>query len=608
MDLQETPVAAENIEPGRDAFSLKGFCKWPNFAMLFLVCALSLWINLLGITTGLPSAERLEVSLGGVEAMEKKIPDIRDAMASGMGERSEFLDKKNPDNFRQLAAFSPYLDQLRTYNPDEFFTFKVFKNMKDNKTINPGSYIYGPFYFYQVGAALACCRVTGIISSIKPPSHYLTHPEEFAIFFLCGRVFTALMATMAVGVTFLIGYRIGRLRMAAFAAALLAFIPLFSLAAKFIKADSITVFWTSLVILFAIPVLARSNWIYYVLSGICIGLATGCKYPAAVSASYLVMFHLLRRYPEIRKSGQWLSRDDFKLVAAGIISIAAFLMVCPPVILDWARFSGDLKWVQSVAREGSIAGNIFDAMMSYAYDALFYTVGIPGFIAIAGGVILCLIKPEKIWIGMFPGILLFLFVASRGSDTSDAYMLPAYIPLCLMAARFMFCLKNKALSSALAFLAVISTFSYSLAYANIAADENVRTVAARWINENIPERSVIGSGLYPVGYRMPMVSPEKYRLVNSKMDGEKTFLAADYYVYTSFDWEAQNWFKRIVYGEKLLPPRDAEKVIVFESVPYAFFGLLPLHRNHRLNHYFEVVSPVISIYKNTHPAKSEDKK
>jgi hypothetical protein len=79
-------------------------------------------------------------------------------------------------------------------------------------------------------------------------------------------------------------------------------------------------------------------------------------------------------------------------------------------------------------------------------------------------------------------------------------------------------------------------------------------------------------------------------------------------LYSTFDWESQNWLGRTVYGEKMVLPAHVEKVIVFENVPYAFFGLLPLHRNHRLNHYFEVVSPVISIYKNIHPAKSEAKK
>ena len=608
MELPDARTAAANKETGIDAFSLKGFCSWRNFAVLLLVCALSLWIDLRGITTGLPSAERLEVSLGGAAAMEKKLPEIRAAMTAGLGNRSEFLEKSNADNFRQLAYFSPYFDQLRTFNPDEFFTFKVLKNMAENRTINPGYYIYGPFYFYQVGASLAFCRITGIIDSVKAPSHYLTHPEEFARFFLCGRIFTALMATLAVAVTFLIGYRIGRLPLAAFAASLLAFIPLFSLAAKFIKADIITVFWSSLVILFAVPVLERSNWIYYILSGICIGLSAGCKYPAAINASYLVMFHLLRRYPEIRNGQKWVVRDDLKLVAAGGISIIAFLVCCPPVILDWVTFSSDLQWTQSVARVGDISGNILESIMCYSYDALFYTVGIPGFIAIAGGLILCILKPGKVWIGMFPAILLFLFVASRGSDTSDAYMLPAYIPLCLMAGRFVFYPKNRMLASTAAVLIIIGTFSYSLAYANVARGENVRMTAAKWVNQNIREGSVLGSLLYPVGYRLPMVSPEKYHLVNFKIDGFKAFEKADYYLNTSFDWDGQNWLGRVVYGEETSFMPWTEKVIDFENVPRAFFGLLPLNRNHRLNHYFEVVSPVISIYKNTNnTAKPEGK-
>jgi hypothetical protein len=251
--------------------------------------------------------------------------------------------------------------------------------------------------------------------------------------------------------------------------------------------------------------------------------------------------------------------------------------------------------------------NMFESMVSYSYDALFYTVGIPGFIAIAGGLILCICKPGKIWIGMFPGILLFLFVASKGADTSDAYLLPAYIPLCLMAGRFVFYPKNLVFSSTAAVLVIIGTFSYSLAYANIASAENVRTTAAKWINRNIPAGSVIGSSLYPVSYRVAMVSPEKYRLVNSQIDGQKIFEQADYYVQSSFDWSSQSCPRRFIYGEEAAIAPWSVKVIDFENVPRAFFGLLPLKRNHRMNHYFEVVAPVISIYKNTNTAKPEGK-
>lgn len=607
MRLPDAPMAAEHKKADIDAFSLKGFCSWRNFAMLFLVCGLSLWINLRGITIGLPSAERLEVALGGAAVMEKKLPDIRAAVTAGLGNRSEFLNKKDADNFRQLAYFSPYLDQLRTFNPDEFYIFKALRNMSETKSINPGCYIYGPFYVYQIGASLAVGRATGVIGPIKDSFYYLSHPGEFAPFFLCGRIFTALMSTLAVAAAFLIGYRIGRLPLAAFAASLLAFIPLFSLAAKFIKADSITTFWTSLVILFAVPLLARSNWIYYILSGICVGLSAGCKYPAALNASYLVMFHLLRRYPEICAGGKKLVRDDWKLVAAGGFSILAFLLVCPSVILDWTTFSRDLQWIGSVSREGTVLGNIYESLFCYSYDAMFYTVGIPGAVAIAGGLVLCLFKPEKIWIGMFPAILCFLFIAGMGSDTSDAYMLPAYIPLCLMAGRFVFYPRKRIFCPVVAVLIIVSTFSYSLAYANVARLENVRISAARWINWNIPAGSTLGSLLYPVSYRCPMVSPEKYRLVNYKIDGFNAFEKADYYLHSSFDWEGQNWYGRVAYGEETAFTPWAVKVIDFENVPRAFFGLLPLYRNHRLNHYFEVVSPIITIYKNEKTAKPEGK-
>ena len=50
MELPDERTAAESKETGIDAFSLKGFCSWRNFAMPLLVCGLSLWINLRGIT------------------------------------------------------------------------------------------------------------------------------------------------------------------------------------------------------------------------------------------------------------------------------------------------------------------------------------------------------------------------------------------------------------------------------------------------------------------------------------------------------------------------------------------------------------------------------
>lgn len=588
-----SPVPDEKI----NNFSLHGFFRWQNFAWLILLFLLSLWINCRGITVGLPSRERLEISLGGAAAVEKNLPVIRESLSNGIGQRSEFIDKTCGENFKQLAELSPYLDQVRSANPDEFMVFKVLANMHKNRTIITGTYIYGPFFFYQIGASLVIGKILGIIDTAHPATYFLCNPDKFASYFLCGRLLSALFGALTIGVVFLIGYRIGRLPLAVLAAGILAFIPLFSLAAKFIKADSPLMFWTSLTIFFAVPVIDSAKWRFYILTGVCIGLSTATKYPAAVNASFLVMFHLLRRFSEFKKCHK-LINDDWKLIVAGLIAVSAFLLSSPPVLLDWRTFWYDLSWIQSVSRDGSQVFNILDSLICYLYDAFFYTVGIPGTIAVVVGLIFALVKPEKIWLGMFPGIILYLFIASRGLATSDAYMLPAYIPLCLMAGRAINAIPWQFLKRIAGGIVIVGTFSYSYAYTDAALAENSRITAINWINSNIPAGSSLGTVWYPVNYRVPMVSPERYRLVNLKTDGTKAFSDADYFLDSSYEWLAKDFLSRIRYGDEELISPGIIKIKEFEYVPRAFFGLLPLTREHRLNLYFEVICPKMLVYKN----------
>jgi hypothetical protein len=47
------------------------------------------------------------------------------------------------------------------------------------------------------------------------------------------------------------------------------------------------------------------------------------------------------------------------------------------------------------------------------------------------------------------------------------------------------------------------------------------------------------------------------------------------------------------------------KIKEFQYVPRAFFGLLPLTREHRLNLYFEVICPTMLVYKNGKKVKND---
>ena len=580
--------------------SFKGFfSKW-NIIILTLILCISLWLNFRGISNGLPSAERFKLSIGDKKNVEKILPEISAFRKRKNITRSEFLDKKDRSNFIQLARFSPYFDSMRSVNPDEFYVLKVLAGMVSRRDINPRSYIYGPFYIYQIGASLAAARVTGYLPRKSNLNYYLLNPEKFIPFYMSGRILCAIYGTLAVLITFLIGYRIGKTPLAAFAAAFLAFMPLVVLASKSLKADAPSLFWTSIVLLFSLPILERAKLKDYIFTGIFIGLATGCKYPAAFVASYPVMFHLLRKSRSFKKDNfslkNFCTKEELMLVGAGVVSFITFLIVCPSFILDNAMFIKDLNWVISVSRSGPVIYNMFSASACLCYDSMFYTLGIPGFTAIAAGIIFAVIKPEKVWLAMLPMIALFLFLTSKGLPTSDAYLMPAFVPMVLMSGRAVLSIKKVWIKSTLASIILISVFSYAQGWNNVQAAENPRISALRWINANIKEGSSIATLRYPVLYRVPVPNPVKYKLVSEQIEGEKA-LSADYYLNSSFQWPFTSLADHLSGKDIEQAPPGFEKLVELKNQPSVYFGLLKLKHPHRLNLYFEAAAPRIILYK-----------
>ncbi|MDD5698364.1 MAG: glycosyltransferase family 39 protein [Victivallaceae bacterium] len=589
------------MKPLADDFSLKGVLRRPCLLTLAAVCGVVLWLNLRGIGYGLPAQERLRVTLGGEAEMVRMLPAIRSALRRNIAERSEAFDKTRPENFTELARLSPYFDQVRSNNPDEFFIFKNLSYMAKNRTPVPSMFNYGPFYYYQVGGALFIGKLLGLADTSHSAEYYLLHPEKMAPFYLAGRALSAVLLTLTVGVVFLIGHRLGGLPAAAFSSLLLGFLPLVNLAGKAVKPEASLLFFSALTLLFAVPVLKRVRWSDYLWSGIFIGLAAAVKYPGVFNCSYLVMFHLIRRCADWKKrpaeARRYLVKDDGKLIAAGVISAVAFFAVNFAVLLNFSGFFADLSGMASVPRPGNVLINLLDSFLCYFEDGFRYTLGIPAAAAITCAMLYHLFRPSRLWLGCLPGMLLFLYLASIAPRTSDAYCLPALIPLCLIAGDWLFSLKNRKLGTVLAVLIILGTFSYCWAYSEVTVHRNIRLVAAEWINEHLPAGSTICTLRYPVFYRVPMVSPRKYKLVDQFVQGNDIIESADYYVQTSYQWEPAAFLDRLKSGEDRPPAPGFKRIKEFEIVPKAFFGLLPLTRDHRLNHYFENIMPKIIIFK-----------
>ena len=228
----------------------KSVMKKTSFWLAIVILALiSSCCIFWGLRTGLPSNERLIHELGGAKNVIKKEKQITEFMTTGKHVRSEFiLMNQKP----KMVEISPYFDLIRTYHPDEQYIIKILANMAKNKEFQPSSFIYGPFFFYQMGAGVFAAKVAGVLPPQTDVVYFMKNPSEFASVYLGARTLIAVMGVLSVIITFLIGLELSGIKLGFIAALMLSSIPLFNLAGKFIKPDMPCLLWSSCALLFSI--------------------------------------------------------------------------------------------------------------------------------------------------------------------------------------------------------------------------------------------------------------------------------------------------------------------------------------------------------------------
>lgn len=520
-------------------------------------------------------------------------------MTSGKHVRSEFIPKNKK---MDMAELSPYFDLLRTYHPDEQYIIKILANMAKKKEFQPSSFIYGPFFFYQIGSGIFAAKLMGLTPAQTDIVYFMKKPGAFAPIYLGGRFAVAVIGVLAVVVVFLIGIELGGIMSGFLAALMLSSIPLFNMAGKFIKPDMPCLLWSGCVLLFSIYAYKHGRLRDYILAGVFVAFAAGSKYPGILSCFYVAAYFLARNYDFSKKVKCNLETvikgKEFKyLIVSGLACIFAFIITNPSCILSYEVFNKDVNWIAGVLRKGNFFVNLFDFLVCFLYDGFFYTIGPIMLLLMLGGIVFVLRKPNKIYWSMLPVVACFVIMASRGRPGSDAYLLPLFVPVCLISAHLLMQVKNKTLRISIAALAIVTSFLLTSAYDNIANKENARLTATKWINQNIPESASVSRLQYPVSYRTAMISPEAYIQYSQDMQPEKAKLA-DYFIDCSFEWEGASWDKRFSKDyQPSIPPSDKFiEIKRIENIPM-FLGIIPLKRHYMLNSYMETVSPRIVIYK-----------
>ncbi|MGH7860238.1 MAG: ArnT family glycosyltransferase, partial [Candidatus Binatia bacterium] len=226
--------------------------------------------------------------------------------------------------------------------------------------LNPHSFHWPAFHLYVLfglyGAVYLIGAAAGFFESVADYRNlYFSDPT---LFYLAGRLLSALLGTATVYVTYRAASRLDDRRAAIFAALCLALTYYHVRDSHLATLDVPMTFWASLAFYAAVKVLTEREvsprW--YVAGGIASALATATKYNGGIVFLALATAHVLRR-PAL---------PHRHLVAAALIACAAFFVATPYNLLDWNTFMRDFAFQRQHIAEGG-AGLATEPWRYYGY-------------------------------------------------------------------------------------------------------------------------------------------------------------------------------------------------------------------------------------------------
>lgn len=587
------------------------------FLLILLFAAFHVF---LGIDCGIPSRERMETELGGKTVLENHLPELEQFLAAGSYERSEFSGETGEEENSARSRFSPFLDQLRSYHPDEQFTLKTISTMVKNRTLQPGAYIYGQFYHYQIASALAAAALAGYLPMDLNTLSGLRNPETAGRLYLAGRFLTCCMALGGIVLLFFsVKILTGRVVPALAAAALLATVPFYALTAKVIKTEMPSCFWLLAVLLFSVLAYRSGKWRFYLAAGAALGLAVGTKYTAALYAVLPAGYFLARYFPEKwRSAGAWkqlLGSKEMKgeflaLCGAGGMSLAVFTIFNFSWLTDSARFFHDITLVSRLMGDRNRILAFLEYVACFSIDGIFFHIGLLTVPLFLISVLFALFRPRRETLPLLAAVFLYFYLASTSIvASSDRYMLPALPLLCILAVFCLEAVRRVWLRRLLLGAVLAAGVWYSLAMDWVMLAKNTRLEASEWCAGNLPEGASVGRAMYPVSYRTVMLPYGRWREFNA-LENPGKIPECDYYVDCSFIYDMLgrsplmrrlDW---IFNRPRHIPSTGsfpAGEMLVFgggDSLPPTPARLLSGPRFFILNSFLEMVMPEIVLYRN----------
>jgi len=351
------------------------------------------------------------------------------------------------------------------FHPDE--SSYVFQAINFGKgDLNPHNFYHPTLFQYSLSLWFALWFVAGFLGGIwhsllEFQADYIVNTHHF---WFLARAFAALLGTVTVYLTYVVGRRRFDVSTGLIAASILAVSFLHVENSQYATTDVAMTLFVPAVLFMALGLADRPSPFYYAFGGLFSGFAAATKYPGGLLIVAIIAAHLLYTGkptpPRVRRYG---------LVVSLVWLATGFLVGCPYAILNAGEFLRDLKFMFAISREPWLIGS--ENVVGWAYYLLETLGSGEGVIFTAIAVLAVLTSPwrgrKEATLAVFP-VLYFLYMGST-SFAFSRFLLPVYPALALLMARFILWVarrierpKLKALAAGALTLAVVAPCAYQV--------------------------------------------------------------------------------------------------------------------------------------------------
>lgn len=405
----------------------------------------------------------------------------------------------------------PYLE-----HPDEPFWIQAVLKMVKTGDPNPHDFVYPSLYYYLNALIYLIYYGLGRLAGSFHGLADLTEPViliggsgrlSLPWLVLGGRLLSVIAGCGTVALTWAIARRLTGLVIGAGLAALfVAISPTLVMHDRYMAPDGPMTFFTTLTVLGAWLIYQRGRTRDYALTGIALGLAAGMKYNVALFAVMIGMAHFMR-------SG-WRGFKDWRIYAAGALSVLVFLLTTPYAILDAKTFlDGALIDVRHYGGgHFGVTGNSLAWYVSYLWQ-----VEGPVLALAAAGMLWGVYRRSRGAILVAVMAVVYLLFIGAFAFHVERTALPLIPLIALLAAAFACDLGLRWTGDGAAGLRIPASALIAVALvvplvATVREAVRVTTpdsldTARAWIGQNIPAGSRIGLESYS-----PFVDPQKYSI------------------------------------------------------------------------------------------------